>query len=125
MLEKWEQMITPEIPILDIHFFYHSKVETFYRFRNIDSFAFDKAVEACRQQIAIAPKAKIAFKEEYADSDLPTHTGYEQLAIILEKQEKYQEVVDLCNRALEQWWWCDWEKRIVRCLKKIENSKKV
>ena len=104
-----------------IHFFYQSKLEIYYRHRNNDLDALDKAIEGCNQQIKIAPQAAKAWKDEYNDP-LPLHKGYEQLAIILEKQEKFDEVIKLCKEAMTQGWNGSWEKRIERCEKKKEKN---
>ncbi|MDZ7702928.1 MAG: hypothetical protein U5L04_00405 [Trueperaceae bacterium] len=80
-----------------------------------DEASLGKAIEACHQQIALSEEAKDAFLLGYEDSPLPSHVGYRRLAIILEKQKKYQEAIDLCICAKEQGWSGDWEKRIERC----------
>jgi tetratricopeptide (TPR) repeat protein len=122
LLDKAEKLIDDNTNILDIHFFYHNKLEFYYRFRDIDKESLDIAIEACKKQIELAPKAILAFKKEYENEELPAHTGYEQLAIILEKQGKYDEVVALCEQAKKQTWNGEWDMRIERCLKK--KSKK-
>ncbi|MEI8332169.1 MAG: hypothetical protein WCF90_11075 [Methanomicrobiales archaeon] len=50
------------------------------------------AIEACKQQKSISEKAKRAFLKEY-NAPLPSHGGYLQLYIILEKQKNYDEVI--------------------------------
>lgn len=52
---------------------------------------------------------------------LPSHTGYEQLAIILEKQKKYKEAINLIKQAQSEGWNGDWDKRIERCQKKASS----
>jgi len=118
LLEKAEDLISLKTDILDIHFFYQSKLEFYYRFRDIDLESLNIAVEACKKQIELAPKAILAFKKEYGDEKLPMHTGYEQLAIIFEKQKKYDETINLCEQAMKQNWNGEWDKRIERCIKK-------
>ncbi|MDD8053329.1 MAG: hypothetical protein PHX90_04500 [Thermotogota bacterium] len=122
LLDKAEKLITDNTDILDIHFFYQNKLEFYYRFREEDQESLNTAIGACKKQIELSPNAILAFKKEYEHEKLPMHTGYEQLAIILEKQEKYDEVIDLCKQAKEQMWNGEWDKRIERCLKK--KSKK-
>jgi len=39
--------------------------------------------------------------------------------IIFKKQEKYQEVIELCQQAKEQGWTGDWDKRIADAMKKL------
>jgi len=118
LLDKAEKLITDNTEILDIHFFYQNKLEFYYRFREIDQESLNTSIGACKKQIELSSNVIIAFKKEYKNEKLPTHTGYEQLAIILEKQEKYDEAIDLCKQAQKQTWGGEWGKRIERCLKK-------
>jgi hypothetical protein len=98
LLAKAEELATPDAPILDRHFFWQAAIEHFYRDREQPG-CLDRAVDACRHQIALAPQAAQAFKREYEDGILPGHKGYQQLAIVLEKQERFREVIDLCAQA--------------------------
>lgn len=122
LLDKAEKLITDSAEVLDIHFFYHNKIEFYYRFREEDQESLNIAIEACKKQIELSHSAIIAFKKEYENEKLPVHTGYEQLAIILEKQAKYDEAIDLCKQAQKQTWNGEWDKRIERCLKKKSKT---
>jgi hypothetical protein len=62
------------------------------------------------------------FFKEYKESPLPSHKGYQQLAIILEKQGKLEEAIKLCKQAAEQGWAGDWEKRVERYRKKVTKA---
>jgi len=50
--------------------------------------------------------------------------GYQQLAIIFEKQGKYDEAIDICNLALDNDVKGDWKKRIEKYSKKRDKSSK-
>ncbi len=63
----------------------------------------------------------IIFKKEWGDATLPSHVGYKQLAIILEKEKKYDKAIALCNQAKREGWNDDWDKRIERCEKKLKK----
>ena len=52
---------------------------------------------------------------------LPLHTGFQQLAIIYEKQKKYTEMIDLCIRADNEGWNGIWKKRIEKAKKKLSG----
>lgn len=108
--------------VLDLHFSLQQKMEIYYRERETDSNALNEAIKACEDQIAIAPQAAKQFLKEYPDQQLPGHAGYTQLAIILKKQEKHQEVIELCQQAKEQGWAGDWDKRIADAQKKLEGQ---
>jgi hypothetical protein len=112
--------------ILDHHFLYLQIIKTFYPLRNSQPGALEKVIEACRNQIDLSSLAEKAFRKNYRGEPLPVHTGYEQLAIILEKQKKFQEALDLCKEASKTKWrgGC-WEARIERLSKKLhmENLK--
>jgi tetratricopeptide (TPR) repeat protein len=120
ILKKAEELVNDKTRLLDVHFLYGTKVEIYYKDRDKLG-GLEKAIQACKQQICYAQKAAKAFKREYKNS-LPTHKGYEQLAIILEKQNKYSEAIEICQQALEQGWAGDWERRIERCRKKAGNA---
>lgn len=127
-LNKWEMLLNDNsIDILDKHFFLINKIETYYRFRNIDDFALDKAIEWCYQQIEIAAKSKIAFIKDYKNSKLPAHTGFKQLAIINEKQWNIEMAIKLCKQALNMWWWewmTAWRENREKRIAKLENKLK-
>lgn len=108
--------------VLDRHFALSTSIPTFYRDRE-DPEMLRRAVESCLEQIELAPRAVSAFLDAYPDSPLPTHVGYDQLAVIYEKQEKIAEAITLCNQAKKQGWNGDWEKRIARCEKKLSKIK--
>jgi hypothetical protein len=91
-------------------------MEIYYRNRDVDDFALPSTIEACKQQIALSTRAKQAFLKQWGQ--LPSHAGYKQLCIILEKQKKYDEVIRLANEAKMQGWTGDWDKRIEKCTKK-------
>ncbi|MBS0235354.1 MAG: hypothetical protein JSR99_17940 [Proteobacteria bacterium] len=103
-----------EAPVLDRHFLCQVKLEMHYRNRDKPG-ELENAIAACREQIGLAPKAADAFRAAYPDAPLPGHKGYEQLAIILEKQGRFAEAIDLCQLAEEQGWAGNWEDRKVRC----------
>jgi len=108
--------------IIDKHFLYYETIKTYYRERNSNPNALKKAIAACRNQIALAPLTAKAFRKKWRGEPLPSHTGYKQLAIILEKQKKFQEALALCKEALKAQWDGDWENRIKHLDKKIQNK---
>jgi tetratricopeptide (TPR) repeat protein len=122
IIKKAEELINEQSDILDIHFLFQSKIEVYYRNRDDDPNALEEAIKACKQQIEIAPKAAVAFKKEYGDATLPSHKGFEQLAIIEEKQKNFEATINISQKALEQGWAGGWQKRIERCRKKLNKS---
>lgn len=119
MLEKAEELVKADTPVLDIHFLYSQKITIYYKGREKPDFM-ARAIEACKQQIELAQAAAKAFKTEWRNSSLPAHKGYEQLAIILEKQKRFEEAIELCTMAEEQGWAGDWGKRIGRLKRKSQ-----
>lgn len=117
LLSKASETAGQGCSILDLHFLDQQLVQTCYRDRDQQAYL-DAAISACEHQIAIAPQAAIAFRAEWGDDALPAHRGYEQLAIIPEKQGDYDAVVVLCEQAAGQGWAGDWQKRIDRVKKR-------
>lgn len=115
------------IPILDRHFFWNGTMRTYYRLRDKHPDALRMAIFACEQMIAIAPEAIEAFGDRdrqelqrnpnyYRKGGLhmPEHHGFQQLAIIREKEGNLQEAIRLSEEAMAQGWSGDWERRIER-----------
>ena len=117
IINRLNRIPKKSMPIEDEHFFYQTQIETYYRNRENDKTAFASAIEACKQQISISEEAKTMFLRKY-HAPLPSHVGYTQLCIILEKQQHFDDVIDLAKKAKTQGWNGDWDKRIERCLKK-------
>jgi tetratricopeptide (TPR) repeat protein len=86
--------------ILDLHFVYHSMIELNYRDRERLPDALNIAIDACRKQIALAPRAAEVFNREW--KLIPRPVGFWQLAVILEKEGHYDEAIALATQALEQ-----------------------
>lgn len=122
MIKKAEEMINESNNIMDIHFLYQNKLGIYYKNRDNDPDALEKAIEACKQQIEISPKAKVAFQKEYKDDPLPSHKGFEQLSIIEEKRKNFETAIKISKEALEQGWDGDWGKRIERCSKRLNKE---
>jgi len=118
ILKKAESFVTDETPILDRHFLYGSFIEHYYKKRNVDLKFYELAKLYCLKQIEISKKSKEAFLSDPTFSILPRHKGYEQLAIILEKENDYTNAMLICLAAKEIGWNTDWNKRILTLEKK-------
>jgi hypothetical protein len=121
MLYKAEEVVNSGVSVLDKHFLYGQEIAIYYKDRDNPEYM-DKAMRACQQQIALAPEAAKAFKAEYRGAPLPGHRGYGQLAIVLEKQQNYQEAISLSAKAQAEGWSGDWTQRIERCRKKLAKA---
>ena len=106
--------------IVDRHFTYGHMIRVYYRDRNRDENALALAIEACENQIAIAPQVIREGAEEW-EGGLPVHGGFLQLAIILEKNKDYEGAISLYEEALRQGWNGDWGKRIARCKRRSKR----
>jgi hypothetical protein len=110
---------------LDRHFALQAAIQLHYRLRaNPDHL--EAAEKFCRAQVAMAPEAARVFRAEFAgegrDSDfMPSHVGFKQLAIILEKRGDLSEAIALCELATAQGWRGDWAARIERLEKKLAD----
>lgn len=122
IIVKAEEMAPISGSILDLHFSLSEKLVIYYRERDTTTDGLNKAIKACRDQIAIAPQAAKAFLKEYPKQPLPAHGGYRQLRIILEKQGKYQEAIDMCIQAKKQGWADNWDKQIATLEKKKQKA---
>jgi len=106
--------------IIEKHFYYQRLIEFHYRFRAEEN-NYELAINACMNQIEISEKAKIEFEKEIYIDQLPSHKGFKQLAIILEKEKKFNEAIKICQKAITEGWNGDWNYRIERMNKKLKN----
>lgn len=125
MLKKAESVAGSDV--LDRHLVYSQMIKVYYAERDTQPGAFDVAIAACERQIAIGPQAVAAFWSEYhlPASQMPRHLGFQQLAIIREKQGDYAEALRLCREAQGQGWRDgkgDWSKRIARLEKRAAKA---
>lgn len=98
------------------HFALQALAQAAYRLRDVHPEALEDAEAACREQILLADVAGPALRQEFGSK--PSHHGYKQLSIILEKQKRYTEALDIVTQAQDQGWDGDWEKRAERLAKK-------
>lgn len=106
---------------LDKHFHYQEQIQAFYARRDEDSKYLEMAIEACKKQIAMSKDAACAFLHDNPPFErLPSHVGYKQLCIILNKQGKYSEEINLAEKAKNEGWAGDWDNRIERSRKKLQ-----
>jgi tetratricopeptide (TPR) repeat protein len=104
--------ISASSPVLDKHFQLSENIPLLYKKREEEGL--EKTIEACKQQIDLALQAKAEFLKEYPWQPLPSHRGYEQFAIILDKQGRFDEAINICEQAKAEGWAGDWDKRIER-----------
>lgn len=125
IITKAEELAPTGGNVLDRHFTLSEKMVIYYREREASPEAMEKAIQACREQIAMAPEAAKAFLKEYPWQPLPAHAGYRQLRIILEKQGKFDEAIELCEQAKQQGWSGNWDKQIETLKKKKQKTVEV
>ena len=124
MREKLASMCGPDASIAVRHNCLYALIKDCYRDRLTDPTAMASAIDACRQQIAIAPAVAREMRVGHPDprmdlsnwlGALPNHLGYYQLSVILMKQHAYDETIRLCEEAKRAGWNGDWDKRMARC----------
>lgn len=119
--DKMTELVSTEPNVISRHFSLQVLLSEYYRDRDVDPSALAAAINACRQQIAIAPAVAIAMRTDFPGG-LPGHGGYQQLAIILEKQKSYTEAIGVCEEAKRAGWGGDWDKRIARCTARRDKA---
>lgn len=110
-----------ETNIVARHFSLQVLIREFYRDRDRDPDARAAAIQACRDQIAIAPAVAADMQERFPGR-LPRHIGYEQLAIVQEKDKAYPEAIAVCQEAAKAGWDGHWQRRIDRCRRHMEKA---
>lgn len=107
----------------ELHFDYQGLLGTFYSYRDKTPGALEDAIACAKSMIYISPQViKDPEIKIPPDGKLPAHRGYEQLAIIAEKQKNFAAAIKISTLALSQEWDGDWEWRIERCEKKMAKE---
>lgn len=115
---KAESFITNKFSLIDLHYFYSSKINIFYKSRDERPNALEIAIDACKKQIEIAPQVKVHLIKEFGREDI-YHDGFKQLRIIEEKRGNYKTAIEIAKSALEQGWAGSWDRDIERIEKKM------
>lgn len=105
---------------VDRHFTYTMMIQVYYQARDRDRNALALALEACEKQIALAPQVIRERPDDWAQG-LPAHLGFQQLAIVRERERDFEAAISLSEQALSQGWTGDWERRIARCRRKLNE----
>lgn len=116
-----EQIKRKTSRILDIHFELQQYIKENYSKRS-DAKSYHNSIVGCLAQIKIQDLAAKQFIIEFHDSTLPMHVGYRQLAIILEKEGKIIEAINIAKKAQSNGWNGDWDSRILRLTKKVQSK---
>ena len=88
MRDHLTALVSSDPNVISRHFALQVLIGEYYRDRAVDSAAKPAAIAACRDQIALAGQVATAMRHDFPDR-LPRHVGFEQLAIILEKDKNY------------------------------------
>lgn len=121
MMQKADTYPAASLSVEDAHFGCQERIKFFYRWRNDHAGALDAAIAACQEQVRLAPKAAEMFTTSERWGWMPRHYGYDQLAIIYEKQGKLKEAIDLCEAGKSQGWANDFDKRLTRLRKRLRK----
>lgn len=124
LLERADALFHDDLPVLKRHFFLSAAGNFFYRWRDIDPPALDRAVLCFERQIALGPQAAQAFLNDPDMPFIPAHAGYRQLRIIEEKRGNLARARELCVQAKAEGWADDWDKQIATIDKKIAKASK-
>ncbi|MFC4540823.1 tetratricopeptide repeat protein [Halosolutus amylolyticus] len=77
------------------HFTYTELIDVYYKQRDEWDDAIEKCIKYCKKDIEIADE----FVAEFGD--VPRIPSFKRLAIIYEKQDQYEEALNVCDQALE------------------------
>jgi hypothetical protein len=122
LLDHADSLVTEDVSVLDLHFYWGARGGFYYRWRDYDGFALEEAAQSFQRQIGLAENAVRVFKEDKAWGFIPAHAGYRQLRIIEEKRGNLTLARALCEQAKLQGWADDWDKNIARLNKKIAKQ---
>ena len=121
VLSKAEERAKAEDDVLALHLVYQEIIHLHCKWRNRLPESPDLIFGACHKQIALAPEAAAAFREQHPDQVLPIHAGFQMTVILLEKEESYAKAIEMCKEARFQGWSGNWTWRIGSLAKKLSE----
>jgi len=77
------------------HFTYNELIDVYYKQRDDRDDAIEKCIEYCKKDIEIAEEFVAEFGE------VPRIPSFKRLAIIYERQSRYEEALAVCDQALD------------------------
>jgi len=128
-------LYSKKYPALDRHFKITERLQ--HTYTPSSERAVETSIKICQELIAMSKDAKAAWlqqEEDRAKADkllgdkshnrlsLPSHLGFRQYAIILEKRGDLQDAVRVAKQAQAEGWNGDWPKRIARCEAKVAKA---
>jgi len=122
IMEKAESYPTNSMHVEDAHFGCQERIQFYYRWRDSHEGALEKAIKACQEQVELGPQTAKMFSTEERWGWMPRHYGYDQLAIIYEKQGRFMEAIELCELGKSQGWSNEFDKRLIRLRKKLKKA---
>ena len=122
MLLIADTFINKNISIIDLHFYLSVRGNFFYRWRELDAFAFQESIDSYQRQIGISSNAVMEFRDNHTWGFIPAHAGYRQLRIIEEKRGNLSLARTLCEQAKSEGWVDDWDHQIARIDKKLAKD---
>lgn len=101
-----EQLYADGSDPLRLHWVHNNLINQLYRRRDRNPSALDQCLMYCRRDIALFPhvielwRSCIAKYDPGKPFDIPRTPSFERLAIMLEKQGRWQEAVEICDLAI-------------------------
>lgn len=98
-----------------------NRIQKAYRYRETVDGALDQAIAGCCDMISRSPEFLARFQTLGIDPP-KGHHGYHQLSVILNRQQRWQEAIDLYEQAIAEGWPGDWAKRLATSQRKLQQK---
>ena len=103
------------------HIFWERKIDVYWKLKG-DTECYKNAMIYSHSLIGIAGNVSEFLKNAFGYETLREHIGYKRMLMILEKENDFERIIKLCEKAKSEGWKGTWDDRIAKAKAKLQKQ---
>ena len=99
LINEGEKEIGVTTNLVDVHFFLQEAAECYYKQKTVRDNAFGLVAKYCRLDITLFSEYRKPLIKEFGV--MPRILTFQRLAMIYEQEQRYDDAIEICNKAIE------------------------